>query len=243
MEEEKTRPEEAIRENLAAVHKKICAAAERAGRNPKEVTLIAVSKTKPLPMLLEAYQAGQRVFGENKVQEICEKFPLMPQDAIWHMIGHLQTNKVRSVIGKAAMIHSVDSTRLAVEIQKEAEKRSLICDILIEVNIAKESSKYGIFPEAVPEFAEAVSKLSNVRLRGLMTVAPYTKDPEENRKYFRQMKKLSVDINQKNVDNNGMDILSMGMTGDYEVAVEEGATMVRVGTGIFGERSYGIKQA
>lgn len=231
---------EVIQQNLNTVREKIKAAAERAGRNPEEITLIAVSKTKPLPMLQAAYDAGQRVFGENKVQEICEKYPAMPQDIAWHMIGHLQTNKVRSVIGKTAMIHSVDSIKLAAEIQKEAQKHSVICDVLIEVNIAGEDSKYGFSAKDVPAFAEELAKLPNLRLRGLMTVAPFTENPEENRKYFRQMKQLSVDINKKNIDNICMDTLSMGMTGDYEIAVEEGATMVRVGTGIFGERNYNI---
>ncbi|MBQ9119949.1 MAG: YggS family pyridoxal phosphate-dependent enzyme [Lachnospiraceae bacterium] len=220
------------------VQKKIKEAAARAGRNPEDITLIAVSKTKPVLMLQEAYDAGQRVFGENKVQEILEKEPVLPEDISWHMIGHLQRNKVKQVIGKAAMIHSVDSLRLAEEIEKEAAKQDILCSILIEINIAAEESKYGILPEEAPAFAKQLSAFPHLRVKGLMTVAPFTENPEENRKYFRKMQQLAVDIKQKNIDNICMETLSMGMTGDYEIAIEEGATMVRVGTGIFGERNY-----
>lgn len=225
-----------IRENLDIVEKRIEDACRKAGRRREEVTLIAVSKTKPLPDLEEAYEAGARDFGENKVQELQEKMPQMPSDIRWHMIGHLQRNKVKYIVGKVKMIHSVDSLRLAEEISREALKQNTEADILIEVNVAGEESKYGISPEEAPELAQEIAVLPAVHIKGLMTIAPYTEDPEKNRLFFRKLKQLSVDIQRKNIDNVSMAVLSMGMTGDYTVAIEEGATCIRVGTGIFGER-------
>lgn len=227
-----------LKENLQQVEERIAQACARAGRDRSEVTLIAVSKTKPVEMLQEVYDAGIRTFGENKVQEICEKYDRLPQDIAWHMIGHLQRNKVRQVIDKAALIHSVDSYRLAQEISVQAQKKNLQMPILIEVNIAEEESKFGISADDTIRLVEEIAALPNLQIKGLMTIAPYVTDAEENRLYFRQIKQLSVDIKNKNIDNVSMDILSMGMTGDYEVAIEEGATMVRVGTGIFGARHY-----
>lgn len=227
-----------LKENLQQVEERIAQACARAGRDRSEVTLIAVSKTKPVEMLQEVYDAGIRTFGENKVQEICEKYDRLPQDIAWHMIGHLQRNKVRQVIDKAALIHSVDSYRLAQEISVQAQKKNLQMPILIEVNIAEEESKFGISADDTIRLVEEIAALPNLQIRGLMTIAPYVTDAEENRLYFRQIKQLSVDIKNKNIDNVSMDILSMGMTGDYEVAIEEGATMVRVGTGVFGARHY-----
>lgn len=228
-----------LKENLAQVEKKIQAACDRAGRDRSEVTLIAVSKTKPVEMLQEVYDAGVRDFGENKVQELCDKIEKMPADMKWHLIGHLQRNKVKYVVGnQVALIHSVDSYRLAEEINIQAKKKNVIVPILVEVNIAEEESKFGISAEDAMELVEQIATLENVRIQGLMIIAPYVVDAEENRLYFRQIKQLSVDIGNKNIDNVTMKILSMGMTGDYEVAIEEGATMVRVGTGIFGERNY-----
>jgi len=228
-----------LKENLAQVEKKIQAACDRVGRNRSEVTLIAVSKTKPVEMLQEVYDEGVRDFGENKVQELCDKIEKMPADMKWHLIGHLQRNKVKYVVGnQVELIHSVDSYRLAEEINIQAKKKNVIVPILVEVNIAEEESKFGISAEDAMELVEQIAALENVRIQGLMTIAPYVVDAEENRLYFRQIKQLSVDIGNKNIDNVTMKILSMGMTGDYEVAIEEGATMVRVGTGIFGERNY-----
>ena len=200
--------------------------------------MIAVSKTKPVEMLQEAYDAGAREFGENKVQEITAKYDQLPQDIHWHMIGHLQRNKVKYIVDKVEMIHSVDSLRLAEAIDKEAQKKNVVVPVLIEVNVAEEDSKFGLSLEEVISLVEAVSKLPNVRVQGLMTVAPFVENPEENREIFRSLKKLSVDIAAKNINNVTMSVLSMGMTNDYEVAIEEGATMVRVGTGIFGARDY-----
>lgn len=230
-----------LKENLNQVEKKIAEACERAGRSREEVTLIAVSKTKPVSMLSEVYDEGVRDFGENKVQEIQEKYDQLPNDIRWHMIGHLQRNKVKYVIDKVCLIHSVDSYRLAEEINIQAKKKNLVVPILVEVNIAEEESKFGITAEDAIALVEQIAELENVRIRGLMTIAPMVEDPEENRQYFRGIRQLSVDIKNKNIDNVSMDILSMGMTGDYTVAIEEGATMVRVGTGIFGARNYNNK--
>ncbi len=225
-----------IRDHLTEVRENIRKACERAGRSPEEVTLIAVSKTKPLFMLEEAYEAGARDFGENKVQEILEKAPKMPEDARFHMIGHLQRNKVKQVLPHAVLIHSVDSIRLAEQIDQEAEKLGITANILLEVNVAKEESKFGMMPEEVPELTEQIAALPHLRIQGLMTIAPFVDDPEKNRPVFQKLYQLSVDIKKKNIDNVSMSVLSMGMTGDYQVAVEEGATMIRVGTGIFGAR-------
>ena len=233
--------ESIIQNNLAEVHARIAAACLSAGRDPSEVGLICVSKTKPAEAVLEAYHAGEKLFGENKVQEIREKAPVLPEDIQWHMIGHLQTNKVKQVIGHAAMIHSIDSVRLAETVSKEAVKAGIVMPVLIEVNMAAEESKFGIRPEDAMDFVGAILPLPGIKIEGLMTIAPYTETPEENRVYFRGLRKLSVDINGKYSDNLFMHVLSMGMTGDFEVAIEEGATFVRVGTGIFGERNYHIE--
>ena len=230
-----------ISENLSQVRERMAAACERAGREPGEVTLIAVSKTKPVSMLMEAYDAGTRVFGENKVQEILEKLPQMPEDCVFHMIGHLQTNKVHQVVGKVSMIHSVDSLRLAEKIEKETEKKGIVSDILLEVNAAREESKFGFFLEETEEAVKAIAAFPHVRVKGLMTIAPNVENAEDNRKVFQDLYQLYVDIKSKNIDNGTMSVLSMGMTGDYEVAIEEGATMIRVGTGIFGSRQIGEK--
>lgn len=228
-----------LKENLALVEENVRKACEKAGRKREEVTLIAVSKTKPVEMLEEIYDAGVRDFGENKVQELTDKIEKMPKDMKWHMIGHLQRNKVKYLVGNnIALIHSVDSYRLAEEINIQAKKKNVIVPILVEVNIAEEESKFGISAEDAIQLVEEIAELENVQIKGLMTIAPYVVDAEENRLYFRKIKQLSVDIRNKNIHNVSMEILSMGMTGDYMVAIEEGATMVRVGTGIFGERNY-----
>lgn len=229
-----------VRENLNEVHKKIEQACKRSGRDFSEVTLICVSKTKPIEMLKEAYLAGEHEFGENKVQEIVEKRPQLDENARFHMIGHLQTNKVKQVIDKVVLIHSVDSKHLADEINKEAAKKGIIVNILIEVNVANEDTKYGVSEEETEELVRYCAVLSNVKVCGLMTIAPFVNNPEDNRPVFRKLKNLCVDLMSKNIDNINMSILSMGMTGDYEVAIEEGSTMVRVGTGIFGSRNYNI---
>ena len=226
-----------IQKNIEEVKEKVAEACLRSGRRKEDVTLIAVSKTKPAELLMEAYRAGARDFGENKVQEILEKAPKLPGDIRWHMIGHLQKNKVRQVIDKVVLIHSVDSVALAEQIEKEAAKKNLTIDILLEVNVAEEESKFGFHLEEVPAAAEAIAKLPHVRIKGLMTIAPFVENSEENRDVFQKLHQLQVDMQRKNIDNITMSALSMGMTGDYETAVEEGATMIRVGTGIFGART------
>ena len=229
-----------LAQNFAEVENNIKQACERAGRKRDEVTLIAVSKTKPVEMLQEAYDLGTRVFGENKVQEIVDKYDALPNDISWHMIGHLQRNKIKYIIDKVELIHSVDSVRLAEAIEKEASKHNLIANILMEVNVAKEDTKFGLMVEEVETVIEEISKFPHIRVKGLMTIAPFVENPEENREYFKRLRKLSVDIDSKKFDNVTMSILSMGMTNDYEIAIEEGATMVRVGTGLFGVRNYAL---
>jgi PLP dependent protein len=249
-----------MKENIEDIEHRIQAACDRAGRNRSEVTLIAVSKTKPNEMLMEAYALGMRHFGENKVQELDQKYEDLQKEftepVYWHLIGHLQRNKVKYIVDKTVLIHSVDSLRLAMQVEEEAAKKNLICDILIEVNIAEEDTKFGVKEEEVLPLLSELIKLPHLRVRGLMTIAPYVDISEKNRKYFKKLRELYVDIKSKNIDNicngnilneaspnpvnfaNHFDVLSMGMTGDFEVAIEEGATMVRVGTGIFGERDY-----
>lgn len=229
-----------IAENLKTVRTKIETSCKVSGRSPKDVTLIAVSKTKPVEMLKEAYEQGCRHFGENKVQELVEKYDAMPKDIKWHMIGHLQRNKVKYIVDKVYMIHSVDSLKLAEEISKEALKKNVTVSILIEVNVAGEETKFGVSPSSAEELIREIAVLPGVSVKGLMTIAPYVDNPEDNRQYFVALKQLSVDISRKNIDNVTMNVLSMGMTGDYAVAVEEGASFVRVGTGIFGERQYAV---
>lgn len=229
-----------IKDNIQKVQENIDCACERAGRSPEEVTLIAVSKTKQVPMLQEAYDAGARDFGENKVQELIDKIPQLPDDIRWHMIGHLQRNKVKYIVDKVWLIHSVDSLRLAEEISAQALKKNVEVNILVEVNVAQEESKFGTSTQEAIALVEEISKLPGIHIQGLMTIAPYVEDSELNREYFRKLKQLSVDISLKNIDNVSMNTLSMGMTGDYVVAVEEGASYVRVGTGIFGDRDYNI---
>lgn len=208
------------------------------GRSKEDCVLIAVSKTKPIEMLQEVYDCGCRDFGENKVQEIMDKYDALPKDIRWHMIGHLQTNKVKYIVDKVYMIHSVDSVHLAKEISKEAIKKNVVVKILLEVNVANEESKFGVTSQTALELYNEVAQLPNLEICGLMTIAPYVENPEENRQYFVELRNLMVDIAARKTDNNSMYCLSMGMTGDYEVAISEGATYVRVGTGIFGERNY-----
>ena len=229
-----------VAENYREVDRRVGEACARSGRNRKEVTLIAVSKTKPVELIREAMDAGADVFGENKVQELCDKYEQLPKTLHWHLIGHLQRNKVKYIVDKVDLIHSVDSMRLAEEISKEAEKKQTDVKVLIEVNVAQEESKFGVSVDETEELVREIARLPRIHVLGLITNAPNVSDPEENRPVFRTLKKLAVDIKMKNIDNVRMDVLSMGMTGDYQVAIEEGATMVRVGTGIFGERNYSV---
>ena len=227
-------------DNLNDVEKRIQAACDRSGRKREEVLLVAVSKTKPVEMIEEIMAAGIVEFGENKPQELRDKYEVLPKNLHFHMIGHLQTNKIKYVIDRAVLSHSIDSIRLAEAVNAEAKKHDRIMPVLVEVNVAQEESKSGFLVEETEEAIREIAKLSNIRVEGLMTIAPFVENAEENRQYFVKLRKLSVDIAAKNIDNVTMHHLSMGMTGDYEVAIEEGATMVRVGTGIFGERNYQI---
>lgn len=227
-----------ITENYRYVRGRIDEACRRAGRNPQDVTLIAVSKTKPVSMIEGLLPEGVLDFGENKPQELKEKYELLPKNLRFHMIGHLQRNKVKYIIERACMIHSVDSLRLAETIQEEAAKHDRIMPVLVEVNIAQEESKFGLTAGETANFVREIAKFPNLCVKGLMTIAPFVENPEDNRVHFRNLYNLFIDIKAGNIDNVDMCILSMGMTNDYEVAVEEGATHVRVGTGIFGVRNY-----
>ncbi len=227
-----------VKENITEIRQRIVAACTRAGREPESVTLIAVSKTKPISMIEEAYETGSRDFGENKAQDMRDKHDAMEPDIRWHFIGHLQTNKIKYVVGRAHMIHSVDSLHLAQAIEAECVKKNVDMPVLIEVNVAGEESKFGVTPEETEHLIREISILPHLKVTGLMTIAPFVQNPEENRQYFRKLHDLYIDIQSKSIDNVSMSVLSMGMTGDFEIAIEEGATHVRVGTGIFGERNY-----
>ena len=229
---------EDFKKNLEIIEENICKACKKAGRERSEVTLIAVSKTKPLEDLQAVYDLNIRDFGENKVQELTGKIEAMPDDIKWHMIGHLQRNKVKYIVDKVELIHSVDSLRLAEEISKQAIKKNVNVNILVEINIGDEESKFGISADEVKVLVRDIAKLDNIKVQGLMCVAPYVVDSEENRAFFHKIKDLSVDIMKENIDNVNMNVLSMGMSNDYQVAIEEGATMVRIGSNLFGKRDY-----
>ena len=226
-----------IAENLKKIEERIEAACRRCGRARESVRLIAVSKTKPAEAVAEAYAAGQRLFGENHAQEIVAKKPLLPEDIRWHFIGHLQKNKVKYLVGSVEMIHSVNSEGLAAQIEKQAAKCGLVQDILLEVNVAGESSKQGAAPEALLSLLRFCDSQPHLRLCGLMAVAPFTEDPEESRPYFIRLREMRDGLKPALRDPDAFRELSMGMSGDFETAVEEGATFVRVGTSIFGARN------
>lgn len=226
-----------IKENLDLINEKIKAAAEKSGRKREDVLLLAVSKTVDVPRIKEAVNLGLVDLGENKPQEINWKYYEI-KNVKWHQIGHLQTNKVKYIIDKVCLIHSVDSLKLAEEISKRAKAKNITMDILVEINIAGEEAKSGVPLDEAEALAVEISKLDNIIVKGLMTVAPFVENPEDNREYFKQMRNLFVDIRDKNYNNIDMKYLSMGMTNDYEIAVEEGANIVRIGTGLFGARDY-----
>lgn len=232
---------ELINENAVKIRKKVRDAAEKSGRSLEDITLIAVTKTQGIEKIRHALQAGMLDLGENKVQELCDKYPLVDTECRWHLIGHLQTNKVKFIIDKVHMIHSLDRLDLADEIQKRAAKAGRTVDVLVQVNVAGEETKFGIPPEEALDFVKQLAVYPNLRVRGLMTIAPHVQNPEDVRPVFRQLKKIFIDIRQENIDNINMDYLSMGMSNDYEIAIEEGANMVRIGTAIFGARNYPVK--
>ena len=226
-----------IKENLKQVLS-IIDEAKKDSPYHQDVTLVAVSKTHPAEDIQEAYDAGIRDFGENKVQELMTKIDVLPQDIRWHLIGHLQRNKVKYIIGRTYLIHSVDSLRLAEEIEKESAKHQVVTHILVQVNVSKEESKSGIETEQAIDLIRAISEMKHVQVDGLMTIAPEDENPENVRCYFRMLKKLSLDIDALNIDNIFMNFLSMGMSGDFVVAINEGSNLVRIGTKIFGARDY-----
>jgi len=227
-----------IAENIGRIQDKITAAARKSGRMASDVKLIAVTKTIDIDRIRTLLSLGVNSLGENKPQELAEKHKLLGESPEWHLIGHLQTNKVKLIIDKAHMIHSVDSLRLAEEINKRAAANGRIVEILAELNIASEPSKHGINPDDAPEFVCRLTEMKHIRVRGLMCVAPYVDEPEKNRIYFAKMQQIFIDIKGKYVHNIDILDLSMGMKNEYEIAIEEGATMVRIGTGIFGVTSY-----
>lgn len=233
-----------MQKEIAVVRERIRLACSRAKRKEKDVLLLGVSKTKPYSALQEAYRYGIHDFGENKVQEIRDKYELMQGDALmkdcpprFHMIGHLQKNKVKYLPGKVVLIHSVDSVSLAETLDSEFAKKDSMAKILIEVNVAKEESKSGFFIEELEERIEEMTAFSHIEIHGLMTVAPFTEDPENNRPVFRTLREELFSL-QKKFPALPLTELSMGMSGDYEVAIEEGSSIVRIGSSIFGERNY-----
>ena len=226
-----------IAENMRTIQDLIAAAAQRVHRDPSSVRLVAVTKTIGQERIREAVAAGAMILGENRVQEAREKITGLGPIASWHLIGHLQTNKAKFAVTLFYLIHSVDSLELARELSRQAEKHGKVQDILIEVNVSGEASKAGIGPDNAKDLIREVSKLSNIRVQGLMTIPPYSEDPETSRPHFRRLRELAQDITKEQIPNVTMKELSMGMSGDFQVAVEEGATLVRVGTSIFGKRT------
>ena len=226
--------------NYQGVLKRLKSAAEKSGRDISEITLLAATKTVDADTINYAIEKGITHIGENRVQELLSKHGLL-RPAHSHFIGHLQTNKVKDIIDKVEMIESVDSIRLANEISKQAQKRGIVMDVLLEINIGGEESKSGFAPEDAEKTVRESAKLDGIRVKGLMTIPPATDLPEESRKYFREMYKLFIDIRGKNIDNSNMSVLSMGMSNDFDIAVEEGANLVRVGTSLFGRRIYNNK--
>jgi len=225
---------ETIKNNLEIVNEKMKKAALKVNRNPEEIKLVAVTKTATTEQIKEAINAGVKIIGENRVQDAKEKYQILTADIEWHLIGHLQTNKTKYAVEIFNCIHSVDSIKLAQEIDKRSKQFEKKIDVLVEVNVSGEETKYGIKPEEVEPFLKEISEFPEIRVRGLMTIAPIVEDKEEVRPYFRKLRELSEEIKSKNIGNVKMDWLSMGMTEDFEIAIEEGANMVRIGRGIFG---------
>ncbi|MCG8541065.1 MAG: YggS family pyridoxal phosphate-dependent enzyme [Clostridia bacterium] len=227
-----------IETNINFIKNNINNACKKINRNPEEINLIAVTKTIDTEQMNAALKMGIKIIGENKVQEIMEKYDKIEYETQWHMIGHLQTNKVKYIIDKVDLIHSVDSIRLAKEIDKRAKKINKIIDILIQINVADEETKFGLSSNKIDNTIKEISDLGNIRVQGLMAMVPYVEDPEVVRPYFKKMKKIYDSLKNSSFQKVSMNYLSMGMTNDYMVAIEEGSNMIRIGTGIFGERDY-----
>lgn len=223
--------------NYSAVLERVTAAIEKSGRKRDDVILLAATKTVDIDTINYAIKKGVNYIGENKVQELLQKHDGV-KGAHRHFIGHLQTNKVKDIIDKVELIHSVDSIKLAKEISKQAIKKDICMDILLEINVANEESKWGFKTNEVLEAVKEIAQIPNIKIKGLMTIGPVCSVGEDNRKYFREMQKLFVDIREKKIDNVDMDMLSMGMSDDFDIAIEEGATIVRMGTALFGKRIY-----
>lgn len=227
-----------IADNIKIVENDIKNTCGKANRDPKDITLIAVTKTIGADRINEALETGVKNIGENKVQEIMEKYDKIEYAPNWHLIGHLQTNKVKYIIDKVNLIHSLDSLKLAKEIDKRARNTNRIMDVLIQINIADEDTKFGLSYSELDDFIKEIAEYENIRVQGLMAIVPYVINPEEVRPYFRKMKAIFDGLKNSSYENINMKYLSMGMTNDYQVAIEEGSNMVRIGTGIFGERDY-----
>lgn len=227
-----------IKRNLDSVMERIEKAAQRSGRNARDIKLIAVTKTVEPEKILRIIDEGILDLGENRVQELTKKYDIIDRKCNWHLIGHLQTNKVKYIIDKVKLIHSVDRLELAQEINKRAQSHGITVDVLVQVNVSGEESKFGVALEEAREMVEKMSAFSNIRIRGFMTMAPFAENPESIRYVFSKLRDFSIDIRKENLDNNNMDILSMGMSNDFEVAIEEGSNMVRIGTALFGKRIY-----
>ncbi len=227
-----------IKNNLDNIMLRAKVAAEKSGRSLEDIKIIAVTKTVDVERINNVYEYGLRDMGENRVQELMEKYDRLPSDVKWHIIGHLQTNKVKYIVDKVQMVHSVDSLELAKEINSRAAKHQRKVDILLQVNVSGEETKFGINPENVDEYISVLSRMENIALKGLMTIAPYAQDPQDVRPVFKNLYNIYIDIKSKRYDNVSMDYLSMGMSNDFEVAIEEGANVVRIGTSIFGKRDY-----
>ncbi len=225
-----------IAQNIEILRDRILRACEKAGRNRDDISVVAVSKTFDADRVREAAEAGIRDFGENYVQELQRKRTDLPDDLRWHFVGHLQTNKVRQIADYVHLIHSVDNLRLAKELQKRAEKAGRTIDVLVEVHTTDEATKYGVAPEETAELVGQIAELDRVQVRGLMTMGPFSDDPNDSRPSFRQVVELKKSIEDRGWKRVSMDELSMGMTHDFEAAIEEGATILRIGTAIFGER-------
>ncbi len=227
-----------VRENVEDIRKRVAEAAKRSGRDPQEITVIAVTKTVEPLLINKAVEEGFFDLGENRVQELMEKYDKIDDRCKWHIIGQLQTNKVKYIVDKVTMVHSLDRLELAEELNKRCIQKGRVMDVLVQVNVSGEATKSGISPLIVSEFMKSVSHLGNIKVRGLMTIAPYTTDLEETRAVFRGLRNIFIDIGKENIDNIDMHYLSMGMSNDFETAIEEGANLIRIGTSIFGVRKY-----
>lgn len=227
-----------IQVNIADIKEEIKQICQSCDRNPEDITLIVVTKTVDPERINYAVDCGVSNLGENKVQEIMDKYETVSKNIKWHLIGHLQTNKVKYIIDKVELIHSVDSVKLAEEISKRAEKYDITKDVLVQINVAEEETKFGIELEEAVNFVKSISEFDNIRIKGLMTIAPYSDNPEGVRLVFRKLREKFDELSQMNLPNTEMKYLSMGMSNDYHIAIEEGANMIRIGTAIFGKRNY-----